>query len=79
MLRESEIEVLNLRLRLSQTKHKQLAKKIETVKKDVKFSAQDRDKQLQHLAEIEADLKRQRQTAEAGLQQVESQKASDLH
>ncbi len=77
-LRETEIEVLNLRLRLSQTKHKQLTKKIETVKKDVKFSAQDRDKQFQRLAEIEADLKRQRQRAEAGLQQVESQKASDL-
>ena len=77
-LRESEIDILNLRLRLCETQQKQLGKQIEVVAKDVEFSAPDRDKQLQRLAETEADLKRQRRVAEAGLQQADAQKKADL-
>jgi potassium-dependent mechanosensitive channel len=77
-LRETEIEVLGLRLKLCDIKQQQLAKKIGVIEKDVSFSAQDRDRQSEHLAQLEADLKRKRRAAEEGLQQLDTKKTEAL-
>ena len=77
-LAEAQIETLKLRLELCQARQKLLKAKADAVEKDVKFSAEDRDKQLQRLADQEAELKRQRREAVTALQQIDAQKQTDL-
>ena len=77
-LRQTEIEVLALRLKLCENKQKQLAKKIKVVEADVKFTAQDRDQALGRLAETESQLESQREKAAAALRKVDAEKQADL-
>jgi potassium-dependent mechanosensitive channel len=77
-LRQAEVEVQSLRLDLSKARQKQLDKKIEIVAKDVKFSVEDRDKQVAQLLQKEADSKQRRKDAESHFQQLESDKKAAL-
>jgi potassium-dependent mechanosensitive channel len=77
-LKQAEIEFQNLRLNLCTTVQKQLAKKIDAIKKGVTFSERDRDKQFERLAGTEADLKRRRSEVETHLQDIESERKEAL-
>jgi potassium-dependent mechanosensitive channel len=77
-LKQAEIEFQRLRLSLCKTVQKQLSKKIDAIKKDVIFSARDRDKQLERLAGSEAEPKRRRKEAETHLQGIESERNEAL-
>ena len=71
-LKQATAEVQSLRMDLCKAMQQQLTKKIEKVAKDVAFSADDHDKEMQLLAASEADLKRRRKEAEAHLQEIAS-------
>jgi potassium efflux system protein len=72
-LREMEVEINKLRAALCDAKQEELSQKIKVVKKDVTFSAADRDKQLGLLAEAETRLKGQRRQVERELQRIEGE------
>jgi small-conductance mechanosensitive channel len=77
-LRQYEVEVQTLRVDLSKAHQKLLTKKIDIVKKDVKFTPQDRDTKLEQIASAEAELKRLRKEAETRFQEIESSKKAAL-
>ncbi len=63
-LAETVIELQSLKLQWSQARQKRLEEETTLVKKDVRFSADDRDRQLEHWTELASTLDDQR-TAEA--------------
>jgi potassium efflux system protein len=77
-LRQFEVEVQTLRVDFSKAHQKLLAKKIEIVKKDVKFTPQDRETKLDQIATTETELRRLRKEAETHFQQLESDKKPAL-
>jgi len=75
-----EAEIQNLELRLSNAKSRQslVKDKLKAIDRDVKFSSQDRDKQLGIIAAAEAKLRDKRRRAELALQEIEKQRQPDF-
>ncbi len=75
-LRETEVEVNDLRAAICEARQKELSQKLKVIEKDVAFSAADRDKQLEAVAEASERLKAQRREVESQLQQVTSSESA---
>ncbi|HEY2839801.1 MAG TPA: hypothetical protein VGJ26_11665, partial [Pirellulales bacterium] len=74
-LDQAEVENLELSLKNSQAREEFLKAKLKTIERDVKFTAQDRDKHLGILAAAEAKLRDQRRDAESALQEIGKQRS----
>lgn len=72
-VKQTEVEIEELRSTLCTSKQKQLKQKIDVVKKDVKFSEHDLERSLARVAADEAELKRQRRTVERTLEALNDQ------
>ncbi len=59
-LAETAVELQSLRLELSQARRKRLQEESDLVKKDVRFSADDRDRELERLTALAVELDQQR-------------------
>jgi potassium-dependent mechanosensitive channel len=77
-LRQAGVESQTARLGYCQARQELLEAKIKAVKQDVKFSAQDRDKQLERFARSEAELKQRRSQAETHFESADAKQRTPL-